>query len=91
MRGWCARSSSHGWSACCARRAQRRYLRPQAVYGYFPVRVEGDDLIVLDPDEQEREIERFPFPRQPDGERLCLADYFVSADGNASGGRASRW
>jgi 5-methyltetrahydrofolate--homocysteine methyltransferase len=59
----------------------RRYLRPQAVYGYFPVRVEGDDMIVLDPDGREREIERFAFPRQPDGERLSLADYFVSADG----------
>jgi 5-methyltetrahydrofolate--homocysteine methyltransferase len=60
----------------------RRYLRPQAVYGYFPVRVEGDDMIVLDPETQTREIERFPFPRQPDGERLSLADYFVTADGS---------
>jgi 5-methyltetrahydrofolate--homocysteine methyltransferase len=60
----------------------RRYLRPQAVYGYFPARVEGDDMIVLDPDTQTREIERFTFPRQPDGERLSLADYFVTADGS---------
>jgi 5-methyltetrahydrofolate--homocysteine methyltransferase len=26
-------------------------------------------------------LERFTFPRQADGERLCLADYFVTANG----------
>ena len=58
---------------------QKRWLTPRAVYGYYPCRVEGDDLVILDPDDRAREIERFPFPRQPDGERLCLADYFRPA------------
>ncbi|MBF6589538.1 MAG: homocysteine S-methyltransferase family protein [Ktedonobacterales bacterium] len=61
---------------------QRQYLRPRAVYGYFPVRTEGDDLLILDPADQSKVIERFTFPRQPDGERLSLADYFTTADGS---------
>jgi 5-methyltetrahydrofolate--homocysteine methyltransferase len=31
---------------------------------------------VFDPSETDREVARLQFPRQPDGERLCLADYF---------------
>ncbi len=57
------------------------YLQPQAVYGYFPVQADGDDLVVYDPQEPQarREVTRFTLPRQPRGERLSLADYFVSA------------
>lgn len=61
------------------------YLRPQAVYGYFPAQAEGDDLILYDPAEPDalREIARFSFPRQSaeqnsrSGRCLCLADYFA--------------
>ncbi len=63
-------------------------LRPQAVYGYFPANSDGDDLIIWDPRPfaaadgaaQRAEIARFAFPRQPDGERLCISDYFAPAD-----------
>jgi 5-methyltetrahydrofolate--homocysteine methyltransferase len=57
---------------------QKRWLTPKAVYGYYPCRAEGDDLIIFDPDDKSREIERFTFPRQTEGEQLCLADYFGS-------------
>lgn len=60
---------------------QRQYLRPRAIYGYYPARAEGDTLLVLDPTEPARVLERFPFPRQSDGQRLCLADYFVTESG----------
>jgi 5-methyltetrahydrofolate--homocysteine methyltransferase len=60
---------------------QRRWLHPRAVYGYFPARPEGDDLLVLDPGDHGHIVERFTFPRQPGGDRLCLADYFATADG----------
>ena len=60
---------------------QRQYLRPRAVYGYYPARAEGDTLLVLDPADPERVVERFAFPRQPDGQRLCLADYFATESG----------
>lgn len=61
-------------------------LNPKAVYGYFPVNSEGDDLIVWDTtayaEKGERiEAGRFTFPRQPDGERLCLSDYYEPVDG----------
>src|SRR5579859_1779620 len=63
---------------------QKRHLHPRAVYGYFPCRPDGDDLLILDPTGSGREIERFTFPRQPEGEHLCLADYFATPDGSPS-------
>jgi 5-methyltetrahydrofolate--homocysteine methyltransferase len=33
-------------------------------------------VIVFDPAQHETEVARLQFPRQSDGERLCLADYF---------------
>ena len=61
----------------------RGALQPQAVYAYLPVNSEGDDLIVWDPERYARageksETARFSFPRQPDGEYLCISDYFAS-------------
>ena len=59
--------------------AQRRHwLRPQAVYGYWPCQAEGETLVIYAPDTK-TEISRFTFPRQADKERLCLADYFAPA------------
>jgi 5-methyltetrahydrofolate--homocysteine methyltransferase len=52
------------------------YLHPRAVYGYFPVNADGDDLVFFDPEDPSREIERLTFPRQPAHDRLCLADYW---------------
>ncbi|HEX8696674.1 MAG TPA: methionine synthase [Longimicrobium sp.] len=57
------------------------WLRPRAVYGYFPAAREGDEVVVFDPAERTKEIGRFRFPRQEDRERLCLADYFREANG----------
>jgi 5-methyltetrahydrofolate--homocysteine methyltransferase len=61
-------------------------LKPQAVYGYFPVNSDGNDLIVWDADSYQQdnrkvEIARFSFPRQNDGEYLCLSDYYEPVDG----------
>ena len=44
--------------------------------GIFPAASEGEDLLVLDPADPSSELVRFDFPRQPDRDRLCLADYF---------------
>lgn len=61
------------------------WLKPQAVYGYWPVQSQGDDLIVYDPisleSDSPEEITRFSFPRQPGGDLLALSDYFVPVDG----------
>jgi 5-methyltetrahydrofolate--homocysteine methyltransferase len=61
-----------------------KWLRPRGVYGYFPAQSAGDGLIVYDPASVEKgaphELARFSFPRQPEQERLCLADYFAPVD-----------
>jgi len=59
------------------------WLQPQAVYGFFPIQSDGNDLVVYDPeayaaDGTTRELARFHFPRQEGRERLCIADYFRS-------------
>ncbi|MBX3381382.1 MAG: methionine synthase [Phycisphaeraceae bacterium] len=59
-----------------ARCKRDKILLPAAVYGYFPCNSEGNDLVVFDPVDQSREIERFTFPRQPDKKRLCITDFF---------------
>ncbi|MFL5886744.1 MAG: homocysteine S-methyltransferase family protein, partial [Thermoleophilaceae bacterium] len=56
------------------------YLHPRAIYGYFPVNSDGDDLVFFDPSDHSREIERLTFPRQPAHDRLCLADYWRPLD-----------
>jgi 5-methyltetrahydrofolate--homocysteine methyltransferase len=57
------------------------WLSPRGVYGYWPAQSEGDDLILFDPGSlgsgSPQERMRFRFPRQPNGDRLCLADYFA--------------
>jgi 5-methyltetrahydrofolate--homocysteine methyltransferase len=55
----------------------RGWLQPRVRYGYFPASRDGNDLVVFSPDEEEREVARFTFPRQPRRDRLCLADYYL--------------
>ncbi len=60
------------------------WLKPQAVYGFFPCQSDGDDLILYDPatinSASPDERSRFHFPRQPYDDHLCLADYFSPLD-----------
>ncbi len=53
-------------------------LEPKAVYGYWPCQSEGNDVILYDPANAGRELLRFTFPRQKQGRRLSIADYFSS-------------
>ena len=60
-----------------------KWLKPQAVFGFFPVQSSGNSLIVYDwksLPESLIKIEEFNFPRQEGGENLCLADYFASVE-----------
>ncbi|AOH44977.1 methionine synthase [Propionibacterium sp. NM47_B9-13] len=50
------------------------------VDGYWPCFSQGHDLIVLDPEDTSLELTRFTFPRQSNGRKLCLADFFRDAD-----------
>lgn len=64
---------------------QQRYLQPRVVYGYFPCQARGNELIVYDFQAWKdagklQEVTRFQCPRQPDRERLSLADYYASLE-----------
>ena len=53
-----------------------RLLEPKAVYGFYPCNSQGNDVIVYDTFEKLREIQRFTFPRQREGRKLCISDFF---------------
>jgi 5-methyltetrahydrofolate--homocysteine methyltransferase len=68
-------------------------FEPKAVYGYFPAQSEGNDLIVYEsgPDgavasahetagrpAAAKELLRFTFPRQREGRKLSISDFFAS-------------
>jgi len=58
-----------------------KILQPQLVYGYFPCQSDDDDLIIYDPENHDKEIERFSFPRQSEKKKLmCISDFFKSVD-----------
>jgi 5-methyltetrahydrofolate--homocysteine methyltransferase len=72
-------------------------LGPAVVYGYYPCRSQGNDLVIFAPESATgpsarwdahadlplKEILRFTFPRQRKGRRLGIADFFVSgSDGS---------
>ena len=61
------------------------WVKPRAVYGYYPVQSAGNDIVIYQPDAYARdgslvEQTRFHFPRQEGRERLCIADYFRSVE-----------
>ena len=53
---------------------------PRARLGYFPCNADGNELVVFDPEDPERELERLVFPRQPRHDRICLADFYRPID-----------
>jgi 5-methyltetrahydrofolate--homocysteine methyltransferase len=55
---------------------EQDYLRPRTRLGYFPCYSEGNEVVVLDPEDRETVLERLVFPRQPGHHRICLADFF---------------
>jgi 5-methyltetrahydrofolate--homocysteine methyltransferase len=63
---------------------------PAVVYGYFPAQADGNDVIVYQPAEPSarsagqpgaavptQELLRFTFPRQREGRRLAISDFFA--------------
>jgi 5-methyltetrahydrofolate--homocysteine methyltransferase len=60
------------------------WLKPQAVYGYFPCQADGEELIIYNPDTinsaKPEEMTRLTCPRQPYDDHLALSDYFASTE-----------
>jgi 5-methyltetrahydrofolate--homocysteine methyltransferase len=59
---------------------EQDYLHPRARLGYFPCAADGNELVVFDPTDPETVLERLVFPRQPRHDRICLTDFFRTAD-----------
>jgi 5-methyltetrahydrofolate--homocysteine methyltransferase len=60
------------------------YLHPRALLGFFPCYSRGNEIVVLDPEDRATELTRFVCPRQPKGDRICLADFFRPANDDGS-------
>jgi 5-methyltetrahydrofolate--homocysteine methyltransferase len=57
-------------------------FEPKVVYGYFPAQSDGNDVVVYEPEDASgrdspRELLRFTFPRQREGRKLCISDFFL--------------
>jgi 5-methyltetrahydrofolate--homocysteine methyltransferase len=70
--------------------AESGLFEPKAVYGYFPAQSDGNDVIVYEPPDARagrpcsnrweadaKELLRFTFPRQREGRRLAVSDFFA--------------
>jgi len=68
-------------------------FEPKVVYGYFPCQSDGNDVVIYEPDgagtgrprdsrpeagATSSELLRFTFPRQREGRRLCISDFFAA-------------
>ena len=58
------------------------WLNAAVVYGYFPCYSEGNDLVILhhEGENKGKERTRFTFPRQSRDRRLCISDFFTSKE-----------
>lgn len=54
---------------------QRGTITAHGVYQFFPAQADGNDIIVYDPNDHSKVLERFSFPRQPEEPHLCLSDF----------------
>ena len=60
---------------------EQNILQGKVVYGFWPCNADGDDLVIYDPEDHDKEIERFThFPRQHERKRLCISDFFLPVD-----------
>ena len=57
--------------------AAKGWLEPKVVYAYFACQSEGNDLVLYDSPEHHNEVQRFTFPRQREGRKLSIADFFL--------------
>ncbi|BCU83060.1 methionine synthase [Polycladomyces abyssicola] len=50
-------------------------LQAHGMYRFFPAQADGDAVLVYDPNDTNRVLQRFDFPRQKKPPYLCLADF----------------
>ncbi|MHC4810488.1 MAG: methionine synthase, partial [Planctomycetota bacterium] len=79
-RQWLADEADPVFDRLAERCRAEGILEPKVVYGWFPCNGEGDDLVIFDPEDPSREVERFTFPRQRARDRFCISDFFRPVD-----------
>ncbi len=55
-------------------------LQPKVAYGWWPCNSEGNDIVIFDAEDHDREVARYTFPRQSNRAKRCLSDFFCSVD-----------
>lgn len=55
-------------------------LKFKAIYGYYPCQSENETLFIYDDKACQKIVCQFEFPRQKEGEKRSVADYFQSRD-----------
>ena len=53
------------------------WFEPKVVYGYFACQSEGNDVVLYDSPQNGKPVQRFTFPRQREGRKLSIADFFL--------------
>ncbi len=69
--------------AFLAEAEEKGWIRPQGMYRFFPAQGDGDDILIYDPRDPARVLERFSFPRQKKDPYLCLSDFLRPAGSGA--------
>lgn len=59
---------------------QKNWIQPAAVYQFFPAQSKDNKILIYDPNNQQKILQEFDFPRQSAAPHLCLADYIKSVD-----------
>lgn len=55
-------------------------IQAQGMYRFFPAQSSGNEVLVYDPADHSKVLQKFVFPRQETEPFLCLADYLKSVD-----------
>lgn len=55
---------------------EQSILNLQAIYGFWPAQSDGDSLIIYDPNDRDRQLAVFEFPRMGKPPYWCLSDFF---------------
>ena len=57
---------------------RKKWFDPKVVYGYFACQADGNSVVIYEGDGTSgKELQRFTFPRQREGRKLCISDYFL--------------
>ncbi|MBC8310597.1 MAG: dihydropteroate synthase, partial [Planctomycetes bacterium] len=56
---------------------EENILHPKVVYGWWPCNGDGDDVVIYDEVDHDKEIARYTFPRQTKRNKRCISDFFL--------------